>query len=292
MQVDPRYDDVVATWRPFSRSGSRSPSRPGIPEERICLDPGIGFGKTPDQSLELVRGLDRIAALGRPVLVGLSRKSTLGRVLGDPAARTGTAAAPSARRWPRSIAGRRCSASMTCAPHVEALAGGGSGGAGDGRDDHRAGRDRAARAPRGAGARAPRRSAVSRRRGARPGGRGGGPQRRHRGRRRLPSRRRACPRRLGRARLQPARGASPRRSPMRCSPTSRSMLFASACGSPTSSSSRRSSLRPSASSAGSSRAEIRRVVLDETRMRVDGVADAFRERHGQVGEPPAPVFVT
>ena len=56
----------------------------GIPEERVCLDPGIGFGKTPDQNLELIRGLERICRIGRPVLVGLSRKSTLARVLGDP----------------------------------------------------------------------------------------------------------------------------------------------------------------------------------------------------------------
>ena len=65
----------------------------GIAEERICVDPGIGFGKTPDQNLELVRRLDRLAALGRPVVVGLSRKSTLGKVLGDAGASQGTAAA-------------------------------------------------------------------------------------------------------------------------------------------------------------------------------------------------------
>ena len=65
----------------------------GIPEERICLDPGIGFGKTVEQNLELVRRLDVLLALGRPVLVGLSRKSTLGRILGDPEATRGTTAA-------------------------------------------------------------------------------------------------------------------------------------------------------------------------------------------------------
>ena len=62
-------------------------------EDRICLDPGIGFGKTVEQNLELVRRLDVLTALGRPVVVGFSRKSTLGRVLGDPEARTGTTAA-------------------------------------------------------------------------------------------------------------------------------------------------------------------------------------------------------
>ena len=65
---------------PSSRSASRSPSSTGIREERICVDPGIGFGKTPDQNLELLRRLDELRALGRPVLVGVSRKSTLGKV--------------------------------------------------------------------------------------------------------------------------------------------------------------------------------------------------------------------
>ena len=64
----------------------------GIPEERICLDPGIGFGKTAAQNFELVRRLDVLLALGRPVLIGLSRKSSLGRLF-DPEARTGSLAA-------------------------------------------------------------------------------------------------------------------------------------------------------------------------------------------------------
>ena len=58
----------------------------GVREERICVDPGIGFGKTPDQNLELLRRLDELRSLGRPVLVGVSRKSTLGKVLGDASA--------------------------------------------------------------------------------------------------------------------------------------------------------------------------------------------------------------
>jgi len=61
----------------------------GIAEERVCLDPGIGFGKTVEQNLELLRRLDEIAALGRPVVVGFSRKRSLGRLLGDPEATTG-----------------------------------------------------------------------------------------------------------------------------------------------------------------------------------------------------------
>ena len=64
----------------------------GIAEERICVDPGIGFGKTPDQNLELLRRLDELGTLGRPVLVGVSRKSTLGRIVGDASATTGTLA--------------------------------------------------------------------------------------------------------------------------------------------------------------------------------------------------------
>jgi dihydropteroate synthase len=93
MQDAPRYADVVDDVAAFLEERVAFAVAHGISEDRICLDPGIGFGKTPDQNLELVRRLDRIAAIGRPVLVGLSRKSTLGRVLGDPHARRGTDAA-------------------------------------------------------------------------------------------------------------------------------------------------------------------------------------------------------
>jgi dihydropteroate synthase len=93
MQVAPHYDDVVSDVLAFLEERIAFAVEQGIGEERICVDPGIGFGKTPDQNLELVRRLDRIVAIGRPVLVGLSRKSTLGRVLGDPQARSGTDAA-------------------------------------------------------------------------------------------------------------------------------------------------------------------------------------------------------
>jgi dihydropteroate synthase len=93
MQVDPRYDDVAAEVAAFLEERMRVAIRAGIAEERICLDPGIGFGKTVEHNLELVRRLDVLVALGRPVVIGFSRKSTLGRLLGDPEARTGTAAA-------------------------------------------------------------------------------------------------------------------------------------------------------------------------------------------------------
>jgi dihydropteroate synthase len=93
MQVAPRYDDVVGEVVAFLEERLAFAVSQGVPEERICLDPGIGFGKTPDQNLELVRRLDAIVALGRPVLVGLSRKSTVGKALGDRAARVATDAA-------------------------------------------------------------------------------------------------------------------------------------------------------------------------------------------------------
>jgi dihydropteroate synthase len=93
MQLDPHYDDVVADVVSFLEERLAHAVGAGIAEESICLDPGIGFGKTPDQNLELVRGLDRIAALGRPVLVGLSRKSTLARIVAGEGATVATDAA-------------------------------------------------------------------------------------------------------------------------------------------------------------------------------------------------------
>jgi dihydropteroate synthase len=93
MQVDPRYDDVAAEVAAFLEERLAAAVEAGVREDRICLDPGIGFGKTVAHNLELLRRLDVLLALGRPVLVGFSRKSTLGRLLGDPTATTGTAAA-------------------------------------------------------------------------------------------------------------------------------------------------------------------------------------------------------
>ena len=99
MQQAPRYEDVVGEVVGFLEERLAFAVDAGVAEERVCLDPGIGFGKTPDQNLELVRGLDRIVALGRPVLVGLSRKSTLARIVGTdaegvcPPPRVGTDAA-------------------------------------------------------------------------------------------------------------------------------------------------------------------------------------------------------
>jgi dihydropteroate synthase len=93
MQVDPRYDDVAAEVAAFLEERLGVAVSAGVPEERICLDPGIGFGKTVEQNFELVRRLDVLLALGRPVVVGFSRKSSLGRLLGDPDATTGSTAA-------------------------------------------------------------------------------------------------------------------------------------------------------------------------------------------------------
>jgi dihydropteroate synthase len=90
MQAAPQYDDVVSEVFGFLETRLAAAVASGIREERICLDPGIGFGKTPDQNLELIRRLDSIVALGRPVVIGFSRKSTLGKVLGEPGATQGT----------------------------------------------------------------------------------------------------------------------------------------------------------------------------------------------------------
>jgi dihydropteroate synthase len=93
MQVDPRYDDVVAEVARFLDERLAFAVSQGIDEELVCLDPGIGFGKTVDHNFELLRRLDELAALGRPLVVGVSRKSSLGRIMGDPAATTGTTSA-------------------------------------------------------------------------------------------------------------------------------------------------------------------------------------------------------
>jgi dihydropteroate synthase len=89
MQAAPTYGDVASEVAAFLEERLRFAVDAGIAEERICLDPGIGFGKTVEQNFELVARLDVLLALGRPVLIGFSRKSSLGRVLGDPEARTG-----------------------------------------------------------------------------------------------------------------------------------------------------------------------------------------------------------
>src|SRR5215212_6693338 len=90
MQADPRYGDVVAEVARFLEQRLAFAVAEGVPEERICLDPGFGFGKTVAHNVELLRRLGELRSLGRPLLVGLSRKSTLGRLAGDPTALTGS----------------------------------------------------------------------------------------------------------------------------------------------------------------------------------------------------------
>jgi dihydropteroate synthase len=82
MQLNPHYDDVVAEVRAFLEERLEFAVAAGVDEERILLDPGIGFGKTAEHNLELLARLDELVAIGRPVLIGTSRKSFLGRLTG------------------------------------------------------------------------------------------------------------------------------------------------------------------------------------------------------------------
>ena len=82
MQDNPRYEDVVSEVKAFLEERLGFAVAQGIPEERVWLDPGIGFGKRVEHNLELLRRLDEIAALGRPVVVGVSRKRFLGTLTG------------------------------------------------------------------------------------------------------------------------------------------------------------------------------------------------------------------
>jgi dihydropteroate synthase len=88
MQDDPRYDDVVDEVLGFLEERMAFALARGVREEQIMVDPGIGFGKTVAHNLELLDGLERFSALGRPVLLGASRKRFLGAILGaEPAGR-------------------------------------------------------------------------------------------------------------------------------------------------------------------------------------------------------------
>ncbi len=82
MQDDPRYDDVVSEVKAFLEERLAFAVAEGVEEDRVWLDPGIGFGKTVAHNLDLLRRLDEIVAVGRPVVVGTSRKSFLGRITG------------------------------------------------------------------------------------------------------------------------------------------------------------------------------------------------------------------
>jgi dihydropteroate synthase len=84
MQEDPAYDDVVDDVKDFLAERIDFATAEGIDEERIWIDPGIGFGKTADHNLELLSRLPELADLGRPIVVGSSRKSFIGKLTGAP----------------------------------------------------------------------------------------------------------------------------------------------------------------------------------------------------------------
>jgi dihydropteroate synthase len=85
MQEDPRYDDVVAEVKAFLAERLQAATAAGIAEERVWLDPGIGFGKTAAHNMELLRRLGELRELGRPLVIGTSRKSFIGKVDGSAA---------------------------------------------------------------------------------------------------------------------------------------------------------------------------------------------------------------
>ena len=82
MQQAPVYDDVVVAVRSFLQERLRAVVDRGIDAERVVLDPGIGFGKTPEHNWQLMQRQSELIGLGRPLLVGWSRKSMLGRLTG------------------------------------------------------------------------------------------------------------------------------------------------------------------------------------------------------------------
>ena len=122
MQADPRYEDVVVEVAAFLEERLRAAVAAGVPEERICLDPGIGFGKTLQHNFELVRRLDVLLGLGRPVVIGFSRKRSLGRLLGDPDATMGSVAASVGAAVAAYGAGATILRVHDVREHVEALA--------------------------------------------------------------------------------------------------------------------------------------------------------------------------
>jgi dihydropteroate synthase len=82
MQLNPTYEDVVSEVKSFLEERLAFATSEGIPEDRVWLDPGIGFGKTVEHNLELLRRLDELVAIGRPIVLGTSRKSFLAKLTG------------------------------------------------------------------------------------------------------------------------------------------------------------------------------------------------------------------
>jgi dihydropteroate synthase len=82
MQQEPEYGDVVAEVAEFLAQRVRACVAAGLAEDRIIVDPGFGFGKTPRHNIELLANLRQLRPIGRPIMAGLSRKSTLGALTG------------------------------------------------------------------------------------------------------------------------------------------------------------------------------------------------------------------
>ena len=120
MQQHPRYDDVVAEVGRFLEERLRFAVDQGVPEERILLDPGIGFGKTTEHNLELLRRLPELVAIGRPIVIGTSRKGFLGRLTGraDPSERLAATIATNVLAYER---GARVFRVHEVAPVIDAL---------------------------------------------------------------------------------------------------------------------------------------------------------------------------
>lgn len=131
MQVAPTYDDVVSEVAAFLASRAEACVAAGIPRERLLLDPGFGFGKSLAHNLALLAGLDRIAALGLPVLVGLSRKSMIGKItgrgLGDRLAGSLAAAVLAVERGARVVRVHDVAATLDALRMVQALRDAGRG---------------------------------------------------------------------------------------------------------------------------------------------------------------------
>jgi len=84
MQGEPRYQDVVAEVAQWLSGRCGELRQAGVAAQRLVIDPGIGFGKTQEDNVRLLRGLPQLAALGLPILVGVSRKSLIGQLTGRP----------------------------------------------------------------------------------------------------------------------------------------------------------------------------------------------------------------
>ncbi|MEW6052321.1 MAG: dihydropteroate synthase [Nitrospirota bacterium] len=83
MQKNPVYDDLIQEILDYLRKGIRTAEESGIAEDRIIIDPGIGFGKTFAHNLQIIHKLHEFTLLGKPVLIGPSKKAFIGKVLGD-----------------------------------------------------------------------------------------------------------------------------------------------------------------------------------------------------------------